>query len=290
MNIDVAVVGGGAAGLTAAMYTARAGLKTVAFAATYGGQTVNAAKIENYPGIIETDGFTLMETIRRQAEKSGAEIKSETVTNIDFDEMTVNGTKCRAIILSMGTEHRKLGLDGEEALTGRGISYCAACDGNFFRGKTVVVAGGGNTAVFDAIYLSKLCKKVFVVHRRDAFRAEPAAVEKLKNTENVEFVLNSNITEFLQKDGRLSGVRTETREIECDGLFVAIGSMPADGLVKGMLETDGGGIKVNARMETSRKGVFAAGDVTNTNQRQIITAAGDGAKAAKSAIEYLQKI
>ncbi len=290
MNIDVAVVGGGAAGLTAAMYTARAGLKTVAFAATYGGQTVNAAKIENYPGIIETDGFTLMETIRRQAEKSGAEIKSETVTNIDFDEMTVNGTKCRAIILSMGTEHRKLGLDGEEALTGRGISYCAACDGNFFRGKTVVVAGGGNTAVFDAIYLSKLCKKVFVVHRRNAFRAEPAAVEKLKNTENVEFVLNSNITEFLQKDGRLSGVRTETREIECDGLFVAIGSMPADGLVKGMLETDGGGIKVNARMETSRKGVFAAGDVTNTNQRQIITAAGDGAKAAKSAIEYLQKI
>lgn len=290
MNIDVAVVGGGAAGLTAAMYTARAGLKTVAFAATYGGQTVNAAKIENYPGIIETDGFTLMETIRRQAEKSGAEIKSETVTNIDFDEMTVNGTKCRAIILSMGTEHRKLGLDGEEALTGRGISYCAACDGNFFRGKTVVVAGGGNTAVFDAIYLSKLCKKVFVVHRRDAFRAEPAAVGKLKNTENVEFVLNSNITEFLQKDGRLSGVRTETREIECDGLFVAIGSMPADGLVKGMLETDGGGIKVNARMETSRKGVFAAGDVTNTNQRQIITAAGDGAKAAKSAIEYLQKI
>lgn len=290
MNIDVAVVGGGAAGLTAAMYTARAGLKTVAFAATYGGQTVNAAKIENYPGIIETDGFTLMETIRRQAEKSGAEIKSETVTNIDFDEMTVNGTKCRAIILAMGTEHRKLGLDGEEALTGRGISYCAACDGNFFRGKTVVVAGGGNTAVFDAIYLSKLCKKVFVVHRRDAFRAEPAAVEKLKNTENVEFVLNSNITEFLQKDGRLSGVRTETREIECDGLFVAIGSMPADGLVKGMLETDGGGIKVNARMETSRKGVFAAGDVTNTNQRQIITAAGDGAKAAKSAIEYLQKI
>lgn len=290
MNIDVAVVGGGAAGLTAAMYTARAGLKTVAFAATYGGQTVNAAKIENYPGIIETDGFTLMETIRRQAEKSGAEIKSETVTNIDFDEMTVNGTKCRAIILSMGTEHRKLGLDGEEALTGRGISYCAACDGNFFSGKTVVVAGGGNTAVFDAIYLSKLCKKVFVVHRRNAFRAEPAAVEKLKNTENVEFVLNSNITEFLQKDGRLSGVRTETREIECDGLFVAIGSMPADGLVKGMLETDGGGIKVNARMETSRKGVFAAGDVTNTNQRQIITAAGDGAKAAKSAIEYLQKI
>lgn len=290
MNIDVAVVGGGAAGLTATMYTARAGLKTVAFAATYGGQTVNAAKIENYPGIIETDGFTLMETVRRQAEKSGAEIKSETVTNIDFDEMTVNGTKCRAIILAMGTEHRKLGLDGEEALTGRGISYCAACDGNFFRGKTVVVAGGGNTAVFDAIYLSKLCKKVFVVHRRDAFRAEPAAVEKLKNAENVEFVLNSNITEFLQKDGRVSGVRTETREIECDGLFVAIGSMPADGLVKGMLETDGGGIKVNARMETSRKGVFAAGDVTNTNQRQIITAAGDGAKAAKSAIEYLQKI
>ena len=290
MNIDVAVVGGGAAGLTAAMYTARAGLKTVAFAATYGGQTVNAAKIENYPGIIETDGFTLMETVRRQAEKSGAEIKSETVTNIDFDEMTVNGTKCRVIILAMGTEHRKLGLDGEEALTGRGISYCAACDGNFFRGKTVVVAGGGNTAVFDAIYLSKLCKKVFVVHRRDAFRAEPAAVEKLKNTENVEFVLNSNITEFLQKDGRLSGVRTETREIECDGLFVAIGSLPADGLVKGMLETDGGGIKVNVRMETSRKGVFAAGDVTNTNQRQIITAAGDGAKAAKSAIEYLQKI
>lgn len=290
MNIDVAVVGGGAAGLTAAMYTARAGLKTVAFAATYGGQTVNATKIENYPGIIETDGFTLMETVRRQAEKSGAEIKSETVTNIDFDEMTVNGTKCRAIILAMGTEHRKLGLDGEEALTGRGISYCAVCDGNFFRGKTVVVAGGGNTAVFDAIYLSKLCKKVFIVHRRNAFRAEPAAVEKLKNTESVEFVLNSNITEFLQKDGRLSGVRTETREIECDGLFVAIGSLPADGLVKGKLETDGGGIKVNTRMETSRKGVFAAGDVTNTNQRQIITAAGDGAKAAKSAIEYLQKI
>lgn len=290
MNIDVAVVGGGAAGLTAAMYTARAGLKTVVFAAMYGGQTVNAAKIENYPGIFETDGFTLMETIRRQAEESGAEIKSETVTNIDFDEMTVNGTKCRAIILAMGTEHRKLGLDGEEVLTGRGISYCAACDGNFFRGKTVVVAGGGNTAVFDAIYLSKLCKKVFIVHRRDAFRAEPAAVEKLKNTENVEFVLNSNITEFLEKDGRLSGVRTETREIECDGLFVAIGSMPADGLVKGKLKTDGGGIEVNTHMETSRKGVFAAGDVTNTNQRQIITAAGDGAKAAKSAIEYLQKI
>lgn len=283
---DVIICGGGAAGLSAAIYCARAGLKTLVFCEMPGGQTLSAEKIENYPGFIEIDGFTLMDTMRRQAEVSGAEIRMEPIGDINLDEKTVNGEKAKAIILAMGANHRKLGLPNEEALTGKGVSYCATCDGNFYRGKTVAVVGGGNTALSDAVYLAKICEKVYLIHRRDEFRAEKRVVDTLTEYLNIEKILNANVVEILENEGLVSGVKTESREISCDALFVAIGTLPNVALLEGQLELSDG-IVADKFMCTSREGVFAAGDITDTNQKQVVTAAGDGAKAAKSAIEYI---
>ena len=283
---DVIICGGGAAGLSAAIYCGRAGLSTLLFCEMPGGQTLSAEKIENYPGHLEIDGFLLMDIMRRQAEISGAEIRMESVTEINLSDKTVNGEKAKAIIIAMGANHRKLGLFNEEKLTGKGVSYCATCDGNFYRNKTVCVAGGGNTALSDAIYLAKICKKVYLVHRRDTFRAEKSVENMLVEYPNIEKVLNSNVVEILEKDGFVSGVKTENREIECDALFVAIGTVPNVSLIEGQLDVENG-IVTDKFMRTSAEGIFAAGDITDTNQKQVVTAAGDGAKAAKSAIEYI---
>lgn len=287
MIYDGIVCGSGAAGLTAAMYCARAGMKTLVLGEMPGGQTLSAYKIENYPGIPEIDGFSLMDAFRRQAEASGAEIRMEKIEKIALAEKEVNGIAAKTIILAMGAQHRHLGLEKEDVFVGKGISYCATCDGNFFRDKTVAVAGGGNTAVSDALYLANICKKVFLIHRRDAFRAEKQLTEQLKRQANIELVLKQNIQKILEENGKFAGVQTENREIRCDGLFVAIGTIPNTQLVETQLDTKNG-IEVDAFMRTKIPGVFAAGDITNTNQKQVITAAGDGAKAAKSALEYLQ--
>ena len=283
---DVIICGGGAAGLTSAIYCGRAGLSTILFCEMPGGQTLSAEKIENYPGHIEIDGFSLMDIMRRQAEISGAEIRMEPITQINLSDKTVNGEKAKAIILAMGANHRKLGLPNEESLTGRGVSYCATCDGNFYRNKTVCVVGGGNTAISDAVYLAKICEKVYLIHRRDEFRAEKRVTDMLLEHPNIEKVLNSNVVEILENGGFVSGVRTENREIKCDALFVAIGTVPNVSAIDGQLKLENG-IVTDKFMCTSAAGVFAAGDITDTNQKQIVTAAGDGAKAAKSAIDYI---
>ncbi len=284
---DVIVCGSGAAGLTAAIYCARSGLKTLIIGEMIGGQTLNAHKIENYPGIIEIDGFSLMENFRQQAEKSGAEMQTAQITQINLQGKKVNGIAGKTIILAMGAKHRSLGLEKEAELTGRGISYCAACDGNFFRGKTVAVVGGGNTAVSDAIYLSNICQKVIIIHRRSEFRAEKSLVEMLKKCKNIELVLDSTVQALLEQDGKLIGIHTQQKTIPCDGLFIAIGTVPNTQLIEHQIRLENG-VPVNMFMETSIPGVFAAGDITDTNQKQVITAAGDGAKAAKSVLSYLQ--
>lgn len=286
---DIIVCGTGAAGLCAAMYCARGGADVLVLGDIPGGQTLNAHAIENYPGVEMTDGFSLMETMRKQALSSGAEIKTQKITEIDFDKKQVNGTPCKAIILALGASHRKLGLPNEDSLVGKGVSYCATCDGNFFRGKTVAVAGGGNTALTDALFLSKICKEVYLIHRRDTFKAEQTLIDKAEKTENIICFLNQNVKEIKEENGRLSGIVTEKNVIKCDGLFVAIGTVPNISLLPQDMCNDKG-VVVDTKMQTNIKGVFAAGDMTDTNQKQIVCAAGDGAKAAKSALSYIQSL
>ena len=289
MVTDVIVCGMGAAGYTSAMYCARAGLKTLLIGEMPGGQTLNAEKIENYPGHLEIEGYALMDIMQKQAVLSGAELKTERIKEINLAEKTVNGIKAKSIILALGSRNRKLGLLNESSLVGKGVSYCATCDGNFFRGKKVAVAGGGNTAVSDAIYLSKICEKVYIIHRRDEFRAEKKLVDIMEKCGNVQKVMNSNVVEISEDNGMVCKVKTEREEFAVSGLFVAVGTMPNTELVEGQLSIKNG-ICVTNSMATSVEGVYAAGDVTDTNQKQIITAAGDGAKAAKSAIDYINSL
>ncbi len=286
---DIIVCGTGAAGLSAAMYSSRGGADVLVLGDIPGGQTLNAHAIENYPGIEMTDGFSLMETMRKQALSSGAEIKTQRITEIDFEKKEVNGIPCKAIILALGASHRKLGLPNEESLVGKGVSYCATCDGNFFRGKTVAVAGGGNTALTDALFLSKICEKVYLIHRRDTFRAEQTLIDKVEKAENIVCFLNQNVKEIKEENGKLSGVATEENDLKCDGLFVAIGTLPNVNLLPQSMCNDKG-VVVDTKMQTNIEGIFAAGDMTDTNQKQIVTAAGDGAKAAKSALSYIQSL
>ncbi len=286
---DIIVCGTGAAGFSAAMYSARGGADVLVLGDIPGGQTLNAHAIENYPGVEMTDGFSLMETMRKQALSSGAEIKTQRITEIDFEKKEVNGIPCKAIILALGASHRKLGLPNEESLVGKGVSYCATCDGNFFRGKTVAVAGGGNTALTDALFLSKICKEVYLIHRRDTFRAEQTLIDKVLKTENIILFLNQNVKQIEEENGKLSGVVTEENALKCEGLFVAIGTVPNVSLLPQSMCNDKG-VVVDTKMQTNIKGVFAAGDMTDTNQKQVVAAAGDGAKAAKSALTYIQSL
>ena len=299
---DMVIVGGGPAGYTAALYAARAGLDTVVLEKlSPGGQLSLTAWIDNYPGFPEgIDGFTLGQNMRAQAERFGAktvlaEVKTLRLEGIvkeaDTDEGTFYG---RTLVFAAGARRRELGLPGEKALVGRGVSYCAACDGMFFRGKTAAVVGGGNSAAAAALTLSKLCGKVILIHRRDTLRAERSQTASLEKTENVTFCWNSTITELLGGE-RLTGVRVRNRltgeetELRCDGLIVSIGMAPETGLVHGQLRLDEGGyIPAGESARTELPGVFAAGDVRAKALRQIVTAAADGAAAARSAEKYLE--
>ena len=238
--IDIIIVGAGPAGLSAAIYAERAGKKALVFESyTYGGQIVNTPEIENYPGIKNISGFDYATGLYEQATGLGAEVKFEKVLSVDKKEdgkgfivkTGKNSYEAKAVILATGAKNRHLGIDKEEALTGRGISYCATCDGAFYRGKDVAVNGGGNTAIEDAMFLSNYCSKVYVIHRREGFRAENETLESLRKKENVEFVLNASITSILGED-RLSGIEVtdknsgEKKEIKIDGLFIAIGQEP----------------------------------------------------------------
>lgn len=301
---DMIIIGGGPGGYTAALYGARAGLKVLVIEKlSAGGQMALSPMIDNYPGFdAGIDGFSLGEKMLTGAQRFGAESLLAEVTELLLNApiKTVRTTEgdfeAPVVIIATGADPRNLGLPGEQALVGRGISHCAACDGMFYRGKTVVVVGGGNTAAADALQLSRICEKVIVVHRRDTLRATKVYHQPLLNAPNVEFRWNSTVSELIQ-NGRLTGVKVqnlisgEEAEIPCDGLFVSIGRQPNSGLVQGQLELDEAGyIAADESTATSLPGVFAVGDVRTKTVRQIVTAAADGAIAAHYAEEYLASL
>ena len=297
MHYDVVVIGGGPGGYTAALYAARAGLKTVVLEKlSAGGQMALTTQIDNYPGFPRgVDGFELGELMRQGAERFGVETVLTEVRATDLHQdpkriATTDGVVYgKTVIVAIGADHRELGLPGEKELVGKGVNYCAACDGMYYKDKTVVVVGGGNTAAADALLLSRLAKKVYIVHRRDSLRATRVYYDQLVKTPNVEFVWNSNVKELLYGE-RLVGVVTENRTIPCDGLFVSIGRQPDTYLLQGQLQLDAGGyIQAGEDTKTNIPGVFAVGDVRTKQVRQIVTATADGAVAAHFAEEYLAK-
>jgi len=298
---DMIVIGGGPGGYTAALYAARAGLDTLVLEKlSAGGQMALTQQIDNYPGFAEgVDGYTLGEEMQKGAERFGAKTELAEVLSVELEgavkrvETDMGSFLGRTVVFSTGADHRALGLDGEQELVGRGVNYCAACDGMFYRGKTVAVVGGGNTAAADALLLSRIAKKVILIHRRDTLRATRIYHAPLMQAENVEIRWNSEISELLHGQ-KLTGLRLrdlrsgEKAELEVDGLFISIGRNPATELVRGKLELDEGGyIRADETTRTSLPGVFAVGDVRTKAVRQVVTAVADGAAAAHFAEEYL---
>ena len=298
---DLIVVGGGPGGYTAALYAARAGLDTLVLEKlSAGGQMALTEEIDNYPGFEDgIDGFTLAEKMQRQAERFGAKSAYAQVERMDLAASpkvleTSEGTfYSRAVVLATGANPRALGLPDEAALTGRGVAYCAACDGMRYKGKTVVVVGGGNSAAADAILLSRIAKKVILVHRRDTLRATKVYHAPLMEAENIEFFWNSTVTELLHAD-KLTGVKLkdvntgQETVIPCDGVFISVGRKPATELVAGQLELDRSGyIIADETTKTSLPGVYAVGDVRTKPLRQVVTAVADGATAVHMAEAYM---
>ena len=299
---DILIIGGGPAGYTAALYGARSGFATAVLEKlSPGGQMATTSDVENYPGFPGVvDGFELGERMQEGAEKAGAETFFAEVSKVDLlaDPKVVETSEGtflgRTVILATGAHPRKLGIPQEDGLVNRGVAYCATCDGNFYKDKVVVVNGGGNTAVGDALYLAKLASKVYLVHRRDTLRATPIYLQRLKDA-GVEIIWNS-VVSGLQADKKLTGVELtdvktgEKRVLPADGLFVAIGQLPESSLAAGQVATDKAGyIMAGEDTKTSVPGVFAVGDVRTKAVRQIITAAADGAVAIHYAEEYLNE-
>ena len=298
---DMIVVGGGPGGYAAALYAARAGLDTVILEKlSAGGQMALTEQIDNYPGFEDgIDGFSLGEKMKRGTERFGVETKLTEVLSLDLSgtvkkaETSEGPLFARIIVLATGAGPRELGIEGEQELIGKGVNYCAACDGMFYKNKTVVIAGGGNTAAADALILSRICKKVIVVHRRDTLRATKIYHEPLMKAENVEFRWDSEIIELLHDEKvigiRLRNVKTgEETTLACDGVFVSIGRKPSSELVKDQVEVDPAGyIIADESTRTNIPGVFAVGDVRTKALRQVVTAVADGATAVHYAEEYL---
>ena len=302
--IDVLIIGGGPAGYSAALYAARAGLDTVVVEQlSPGGQMGLTDIIDNYPGFDEgVDGFTLGMKMQQGAERFGAKTVYDQVIAVDYSTQPLrtktSGSEflSRTVIIATGVNPRPLGLANEQALVGRGIHYCAHCDGRFYKGKTVMVVGGGNSAVSDALYLSRLAKKVYLVHRRDTLRATKIYHEPLLQAQNVEFLWNSAVTRILA-DNRVTGAQVtdlhsgDIRPIDCDGIFVSIGRTPAIEFLQGSVAQDAQGyIIADESTKTSVSGVFAAGDIRTKQLRQVITAASDGAVAAHEAELFLSTL
>ena len=298
---DMIVVGGGPGGYTAALYAARAGLDTVILEKlSAGGQMALTEQIDNYPGFEDgIDGFSLGEKMKRGTERFGVETKLAEVLSLDLSgtvkkaETSEGPLFARIIVLATGAGPRELGIEGEQELIGKGVNYCAACDGMFYKNKTVVIAGGGNTAAADALILSRICRKVIVVHRRDTLRATKIYHEPLMKAENVEFRWDSEIIELLHDEKvlgiRLRNVKTgEETTLACDGVFVSIGRKPSSELVKDQVEVDPAGYVIaDESTRTNIPGVFAVGDVRTKALRQVVTAVADGATAVHYAEEYL---
>ncbi|MBP3255360.1 MAG: thioredoxin-disulfide reductase [Clostridia bacterium] len=293
---DIIIVGAGPAGLTSALYALRAGKKVLVLEAkTYGGQIINAHNVENYPGITSISGFDFATSLYNQVKALGLEYKNETVIKIDENKTLVTNKgnyEAKAIILATGAENRKLNLQNEKALTGKGISYCATCDGNFYKNKIVAVAGGGNTALEDAIYLSNIAEKVYLIHRRDEFRGEQKYVEELNKKENVEFILNTNIVNLNGNDKLESiDIKDNTGNINTlniNGLFIAVGQEPKNEIFSNIINIDKSGyIKSDDGVHTNVQGIYVAGDARVKDLRQLTTAVSDGSIAATTAIKEM---
>ena len=298
---DTVIIGGGPAGYTAALYAARAGLDVLVIEKfSAGGQMTQTQQIDNYPGFCDgIDGFTLGDNMKNGAERFGAlTVRAEVISvQLSSSPKKINTDSgdffAKTVIIATGAEHKHLGIEHEAELIGRGVGYCAACDGMMYRGKTVAVVGGGNSAVSDALLLSRICKKVYVIHRRDTLRASKIYHDPLIHAENVEMVWNSTVDELLYEK-KLTGVRVlntqngETADIVLDGLFISIGRAPESKLFDGQIDLDASGyIIADESTKTNLGGVFAAGDVRTKVLRQIVTAASDGATAAYFAEEYI---
>ena len=298
---DMIIVGGGPGGYTSALYAARAGFNVLVLEKfSAGGQMALTHQIDNYPGFEDgIEGFSLADKMKKQAERFGARSENAEVIKVNLtvnpkEIETAKGTfLSKTVLLASGANPRELGVDKETELIGRGVAYCASCDGMFYRGKTVVVVGGGNTAAADAILLTRIAKKVIIVHRRDTLKATRIYHEPLMNAENVEFKWDSTVTELLYED-KITGVKIknvktgEESIIDCDGVFVSVGRKPATDFLGSQLDLDENGyIIADETTKTSIPGVYAVGDIRTKQLRQVVTAVSDGAMAVHSAEEYL---
>lgn len=298
---DIIIIGGGPAGLTAALYAARNGMDTLVLEKLFtGGQLATTEKIENYPGVGTISGLELALTMDKQAREFGAKIINDEVIKVELNSINkiiktnTNTYMAKAVILAMGASPKELGIPAEKVFKGMGVSYCAICDGAFYKNKVVAVIGGGNTAVEDALYLSKICKKTYLIHRRDTLKAEKVLQDAAKSA-NIEFIWNTVVEDILGKQKVenivLKNVKTnEISYLPVDGVFVAIGTKPNSELVKGIVDmNEAGYIYTDENLQTNIFGVFAAGDVRQKPIRQVVVAASDGAIAAQSAIRYIQE-
>lgn len=300
---DIIIIGGGAAGLTAALYSLRAGKRVLVLEAeNFGGQITASPRVENYPGIPAVSGSAFADALLEQVLSLGGEIeleRAEAVTVEGRYKTVKAGGKsfvCKSLIISTGVRHRKLGAPGEDALAGSGVSYCAVCDGAFFKDREVAVVGGGDTALQSALFLSALCSRVQLIHRRTVFRAEAALVRRVEATENIRLLTPYTVKRLLGED-ELEGLEltcadgSETLSITAEGLFVAVGQIPDNNIFSGLVRLDGAGyIVAGEDCRTSAPGVFAAGDCRTKGVRQLTTAAADGAVAALAACGYVDEL
>lgn len=300
---DIIIIGAGPAGMTAAIYARRAAKSVLVLeAVNYGGQIINTPDIENYPAEAHISGYDFSTKLYEQAKELGAEFIFEKAVDIKSENGTKvvvtakNSYEAETVIIATGSASRKLGLEDEERLVGKGVSYCATCDGNFYRKKVVAVVGGGNTALEDALYLSDIAEKVYLIHRRDSFRGEEANVSRLTARENVEFIYNSNVTKLIS-DKRLRAIEVtnnldgSVRTVELNGLFVAVGRIPENRNFANLVKLDDAGyVEAGEDCHTSCDGIFVAGDNRTKTLRQLVTAAADGAMAATEAVKYINII
>ena len=295
MMYDIIIIGAGPAGMTAAIYARRSQKKVLILEkSNYGGQILNAADVENFPTYLHISGFDFATNLYNQIKELKTEIKFENVINIkNYDDkkgvITPNGNYYgKTIIVATGADNRKLGLDKEDEFTGKGISYCATCDGNFFKNKIVAINGGGNTAIEEALYLADIAEKVYVIHRRDSFKADEILLDKLKAKNNVQFILNCTITKLNGNEKLESIDLNDNTNLKIDGLFVAIGRNPENQNFASIIDLDEKGYVIaNEDCHTNVPGIFVAGDSRVKDLRQLVTATSDGAIAATEAIKYI---
>lgn len=294
---DIIIIGAGPAGMTAALYALRANKNVLVFEAkSYGGQIVNASKVENYPAIDEISGFDYATNLYNQVKNMGAEFKFETVERVNEDKTVVTNNctyNAKAVIIATGAENKKLNIENEQRFVGKGVSYCATCDGNFYKDKVVAVNGGGNTALEDALYLSDIASKIYLIHRRDEFRGEAKYVDELRNKSNVEFILNSTI-KSINGNEKLESITVidkdeNKKDINVDGLFIAIGQEPKNQIFKNVASVnDNGYIESDENLHTNIDGIYVAGDTRVKFLRQLTTAVSDGSIAATQAIKEMK--